>query len=110
MRRDQFIIQTFKIVDSLFKKEGLDSCLLLYNIMPFTKNDGIVEMIQNAETLQDIVRIHGSIESYLKKDKSKEDEHELKFQNFAKSCAVTTILTYALGIGDRHLENIMITD
>lgn len=110
LRRDQFIMHMLVLVDSIFKKEGLDLCLLPYNVVPFTKDDGIVECIPNSETLQDILKTYGSIESFLMKTKQEKDEIEEKFNVFARSCAGTTIFSYVLGIGDRHLENIMINE
>ena len=42
MRQDQLIIQLFSIMDVALKDAGLDLKFVIYNLIAFTKDDGLL--------------------------------------------------------------------
>ena len=73
----------------------------MYRVQPITKSAGFIELI-NGDTLSIITDIKNYL---LEKRNNKNGLHD-----FIKSVAVSTILVYIFGIGDRHKENILITN
>lgn len=121
MRQDQLIIQLFSIMNQVLKDVGLDLKFTIYNLIAFTKDDGLLQFVPNSETITKIKKTYNnSIENYLrdsnmKKDENgnktipmTEEEYEIVLNNYIDSCAGYCTATYLLGIGDRHLENLMI--
>jgi phosphatidylinositol 3-kinase len=62
---------------------------------------GFVQMVPNCKSIYSILQ-EGSITDYLK------DSNEIlrmkTLKTFIRSCAGYSVITYILGIGDRHLE------
>ena len=82
--------------------------LVTYGINPISKNSGFIEMVINSKTITDILS-KGSISNYLYMKNLNEVSGQICY-NYNYSLAFWTVMTYILGIGDRHLENIMIRD
>eukprot|EP01039_Chlorochromonas_danica_P008751 gene8751-9645_t len=112
LRQDQLIMQMISLMDSLLKKVNLDLKLLTYGILAVGQTDGIMEFVLNSMPISAIMRNYGSIHDYLMKhNHDKNGPYEispLAFDTFVKSCAGYCVITFILGIGDRHLDNIMI--
>ena len=64
---------------------------------------GCVEFISNATSLSKVLKQHKSLSAYLTAQNSVHCK-----ERFIKSCAGYAVFTYLLGVGDRHLENIMV--
>ena len=114
LRQDQLILQMINYMDSLLKNMHLDYEFTTYKTLATSKSDGFVEFVPNSKTIFDIKReynnqIKAFYEEISKKD-GKKDEEELnkKLDSYINSCAGYCVVTYILGIGDRHLENLMI--
>src|SRR5690606_14140169 len=60
------------------------------------------------ETLYNIQEQKFSLLNYIIENNINEKIDTIK-RNFMTSCAAYSVITYLLGIGDRHLDNIMIT-
>ncbi|XP_071954841.1 phosphatidylinositol 4-phosphate 3-kinase C2 domain-containing subunit beta-like [Antedon mediterranea] len=117
MRQDMLIMQMIRIMNKLWLSEGLDMRIITFTCLATGKNQGMIEVIQDAETLRKIQVENGVTGSF--KDKpltewlQKHNPTELEFtkavENFTFSCAGYCVATYVLGVGDRHNDNIMVT-
>jgi len=110
LRQDQLILQMINYMDSLLKNMHLDYEFTTYKTLATSKSDGFVEFVPNSRTIFDIKKLYNNqILSYYK-EISNNDKNELnkKLDSYINSCAGYCVVTYILGIGDRHLENLMI--
>lgn len=82
--------------------------LVTYQVVPLSKDGGLIEMVPKCKTLTEILK-HGTISNYLYRAESNKKVKEINY-NYSFSLAFWTVITYLLGIGDRHQENIMITE
>jgi hypothetical protein len=110
LRKEYIIMNIIKIIDNILKTElDLDLHIVTYNILPISEKFGFIEFISNAYTIYDIKEEEKfSIQNFIIEKNPTITACELR-ENFSKSCAAYCVITYLLGIGDRHLENIMIT-
>ena len=109
-RQDQLVIQVIHVMDAMLKQNGLDLCLTPYTVLATSVNDGFVEKVPNVETLQTVQRDMGGVVRYLQlKNPTPADAHKRAIERFVKSCAGYCVITFLLGIGDRHLENLLLT-
>ena len=110
LRQDQLILQMINFMDSLLKKVHLDYEFTTYKVLATSKSDGFVEFVPNSKTIFDILKKYNNvILSYYKEISSNNEEILSKYlKSYINSCAGYCVVTYILGIGDRHLENLMI--
>ncbi|EFC45331.1 predicted protein [Naegleria gruberi] len=119
LRSDQLIVQLLRVMDKLWKKEGLDLHLKPYASICTGELIGMIEIVKNSETVAHIVKGSGHgiarvfnsdiIHDWLKMHNHREDEWNGIVDNFVRSCAAYCPATYVLGVGDRHNDNIMVT-
>ncbi|KAK2885671.1 hypothetical protein Q8A67_016508 [Cirrhinus molitorella] len=119
LRQDMLIIQTLKVMDSLWKEKGLDLNLVPYGCISTGYNIGMIEIVRNAITIASVQRSQGgmagtfknnALYDWLQKKCLFQEKHFQAMEKFVNSCAGYCVATYVLGIGDRHNDNIMITD
>jgi hypothetical protein len=110
VRKDQLIMNLIQLIDIILKKEeGLDLGIVTYNILPINQTSGIIEIVHDCETIYYIQEtLKSSILNYILEDNGDKKIKDIR-GNFIKSTAVFCVITYILGIGDRHLDNIMVT-
>lgn len=140
LRTDQLIMQMIFLMDTLMKKLAIDLRLTVYQILAYGSNDGIMECVDNATTVQDALKksddkLYNYLLELTKQQINKENpsivsppindvgfsndpDKELKeaickidqgiMNNYLESLAGYCVITYLLGIGDRHLENLML--
>jgi hypothetical protein len=109
LKKDLIIMNLIKLIDNILKlEENLDLYITTYKILPISKDLGLIEIISNAETIYSINKKYKfSIQNYILENNSHMSIDNVR-ERFTKSCVSYCILSYLLGIGDRHMENIMI--
>ena len=110
LRQDQLILQMINYMDSLLKKVHLNYEFTIYKVLATSKSDGFVEFVPNSKTIFDILNKYSNIMLSYYKEISQNDKNLLNkyLDSYINSCAGYCVVTYILGIGDRHLENLMI--
>ena len=110
LRQDQLIIQLINLTDSLLKKVNLDLKLTPYKVLATSPDTGFVEFVPKSHTVTSILENYDrDIRKFFHKYNPKPQQLSKALDTFVKSCAGYCVITYILGIGDRHLENVMIT-
>eukprot|EP01105_Mastigella_eilhardi_P014130 TRINITY_DN3212_c0_g1_i4.p1 TRINITY_DN3212_c0_g1~~TRINITY_DN3212_c0_g1_i4.p1 ORF type:complete len:812 (-),score=234.37 TRINITY_DN3212_c0_g1_i4:48-2324(-) len=111
LRQDQIIINIIKLMTHLLTEDlknivgGIP--LVTYRVVPLSPSAGLIQVIREANTLGNIHRDDGELQNFL--TRHQRDAVTSTWQEtFAKSLAAYTIITYLLGIGDRHEDNLMI--
>lgn len=81
-----------------------------YEVFPVTNNSGIVAMLPGTTTLYDIKhKYKTTLQNFILERNSNLTVAELRTK-FVKSVAAACVLSYVIGVGDRHLENMLVTD
>jgi len=123
LRQDILTIQMLNIMDKIWKENGLDLFLTPYAVISTGDDIGMVEIVPCSETISGVQRSAGGssvtaafralnstpLSNWLKRHNRTNEEYEIAVENFTKSCAAYCVATYILGIGDRHNDNIMVT-
>uniref|UniRef100_A0A3P8XZM4 Phosphatidylinositol 4,5-bisphosphate 3-kinase catalytic subunit gamma isoform n=2 Tax=Esox lucius TaxID=8010 RepID=A0A3P8XZM4_ESOLU len=119
LRQDMLVLQTLVVMDSIWQEKSLGLNLVPYGCISTGHNIGMIEIVRDAVTIAAVQRIQGGTNGAFKNDalfnwlKEKCPIQEIPYQameTFVTSCAGYCVATYVLGIGDRHNDNIMITD
>jgi len=109
IRKDQIICNLIKLISLILKNEDIDVDVLSYRVRPTGITHGFVELVPNSQTIRFIKeKMKFSILNYMMENNSSESIDQVR-RRFLKSCAAYCVITYLFGIGDRHLENIMLT-
>mmetsp|Transcript_31133 Transcript_31133/g.42803 ORF Transcript_31133/g.42803 Transcript_31133/m.42803 type:complete len:301 (+) Transcript_31133:155-1057(+) len=116
LRQDILTLQIIRIMDLLWKEEGADLFVIPYRVVATGSNAGMIEAVPDSRTTADIHRMGGGalgalkeevVLSYLKDYNSKE-KLTLAQRVFTVSCATYCVISYVMGLGDRHNDNIMV--
>lgn len=110
IRKEAIIMNVIKLINFfLLEEDGLDLNIITYNILPISCTHGYIEFVPDSKTLYHIKEdLNFSIQNWIIEN-NKDVNIDLIRDNICKSCAAYCVITYLLGIGDRHLDNIMIT-
>ena len=111
LTKDQIIMNIITLMDIFLKRdENIDFNITKYKILPTSKDAGIIEIVPNSETFYNIKeKLNYTIQNFMIENNKSSTTQELR-RRFATSTAAYCVITYLLGIGDRHLDNIMISD
>jgi hypothetical protein len=109
--KDKIVISVIRMMDIIIKKElKLDLNITTYDVLPINIETGFIEMIDKSTTIYEIKeKLKTSLQNFILSNNDKKPVGVIK-NNFIKSTAAYCTITYLLGIGDRHLENILIKD
>ncbi|XP_044067521.1 phosphatidylinositol 4,5-bisphosphate 3-kinase catalytic subunit delta isoform isoform X3 [Siniperca chuatsi] len=120
LRQDMLTLQMIRLMENLWKKEGLDLRMIPYGCLSTGNKMGLIEVVKNSDTIANIQRnsSNSAATAAFNKDallnwlksKNPEDKLDQAIEEFTLSCAGYCVATYVLGIGDRHNDNIMIRE
>jgi len=112
LRQDQLVIMMIQLMDRLLKRGTLDLCLRPYSILAMPNNTGLLEFVERSIPVSQILSGNNhSIMAFFQSVAPAVARHSVQpdvLQTYIRSCAGYCVLTYLLGVGDRHLDNIMI--
>ncbi len=107
IRKDATAMGMARLCQKLLEVNGIQVPFISYEVVPTSPTSGFIEIVQQSKTLHEIFQ-EGTINNYLQIHNPEKKFGEI-LENYMKSLAFWTIFTYLLGVGDRHLENIMLT-
>lgn len=112
LRQDQLILQIISLMDQLLRRENLDLRLTPYRVLATSSKHGFLQFV-NASAIADILSSEGSILNFFRKHNPCESGpygvSSDCMETYVKSCAGYCVITYLLGVGDRHLDNLMLS-
>lgn len=123
LRQDQLVIQIITLMNQLLLNENLDLKITPYRILATGAVDGALQFVPN-QTLASVLSDYpGGILQFLKEKAPITEEQQQQMppgislgvrpevmDTFVRSCAGYCVMTYILGVGDRHLDNLLISD
>jgi phosphatidylinositol 3-kinase len=116
LRQDQLVVQVFSLMDGLLRKENLDLKLTTYKVLATGVDHGLIQFIDALPLASILSSYQNNLQLYLKRGNKEQKEDNDCFgvdasvmDTYIKSCAGYCVLTYILGIGDRHLDNLLLT-
>ncbi|QQP35716.1 Uncharacterized protein FKW44_024011, partial [Caligus rogercresseyi] len=118
LRQDMLTLQVIKIMDHIWHTEGLDLRMTPYTCLATGSQVGMIEVVRKAKTVYQIQRKAGKLAAIQvdstqlykwirEHNKNKVDQ---AIETFTLSCAGYCVATFILGIGDRHPDNIMVSE
>lgn len=117
VRKDQIIIDTIRIMDTVLQSElqtyttiNTPINIITYNVFPTSRQSGIIEIIPDCHTLYEIQKEFSILNYILEHNRDNGLTVDELRSRFVHSCAAYCVMTYLLGVGDRHLDNIMVNN
>lgn len=109
IRKDLLVMNVIRLIHKIAKTElNIDTNFITYDMIPTSNNTGVIEIVENCETIKNIRETYKiTILNYIMNHNKNKSVEEVRLK-FMHSCAMACIITYILGIGDRHLDNIMV--
>uniref|UniRef100_A0A4W6D6Z4 Phosphatidylinositol 3-kinase catalytic subunit type 3 n=1 Tax=Lates calcarifer TaxID=8187 RepID=A0A4W6D6Z4_LATCA len=112
LRQDQLILQIISLMDKLLRKENLDLKLTPYKVLATSTKHGFMQFVQSVPVAE-VLATEGNIQSFFRKhapsEKGPYGISSEVMDTYVKSCAGYCVITYILGVGDRHLDNLLLT-
>lgn len=123
LRQDVLTLQILKVMDKMWLDNDLDLKITAYKVLPTGITDGFIQFVSAKEidSLQMDQGFSGAFDrellnTYLRKVGQVIQNGQPKYdlikqqENFVKSLAGFCVATCVMGIGDRHLGNVMLKD
>ncbi|GAM88869.1 hypothetical protein ANO11243_069030 [Dothideomycetidae sp. 11243] len=125
LRQDQLVMQIISLMDRLLLKENLNLQLSPYQILATGAVAGAVQFVPSApiSAILSSSKYKGSILEYLRKNNPAPPPTSVTgntppsilgvrreaMDTYVRSCAGYCVITYLLGVGDRHMDNLLLS-
>lgn len=113
LRQDQFVVQIITLMEKILESENMDLKLKPYKILATGEVEGFIQFIPNNSLSHILSKYNNSILSYLQNfnpdSAAPLGVNPEVMDNYIRSCAGYCVVTYILGVGDRHLENLLLS-
>lgn len=120
LRQDMLALQFIQMIDIIWKADGLDLSLLPYGCLATGFCSGFIEVVKNAKTIMNIQKLGGlkgqfqfdasALYRWIAKNNPGPEKLKVAIDLFTRSCAGYCVITYVLGVADRHPDNIMVNE
>lgn len=116
VRQDSVTLQLIRLMDEMWRDEGLDLAMEPYKCVATSPMTGILQIVPNSVTTADVHKRVGvlgafkdpSFSEWIRANNSDPKSFKTAVDLFSRSCAGYCVATCVLGIGDRHNDNIMV--
>lgn len=108
-RQDMLVNNMVAIMDHLLKQVNYDCKLTPFKVNACSPDDGILEFVPSRTITEAQSMSNGNLYNYLSGLDSDPVKQKNILDTYLWSCAGYAVATYLLAIGDRHLENLMVT-
>lgn len=119
LRQDLLTLQLFTVMDGIWRRQGLDLKLIPYGCVATGDEIGMIEVVLDSNTTANITFDESGgaklaawdetvFTKWLQKANPDDMDMDKAVHTWAASCAGYCVATYALGIGDRHSDNVMV--
>jgi len=114
LRQDQLILQLIMLMDRLLRRENLDLKLTPYNVLACSGNHGFVQLVDKTHAVAHVLLTYKNIQTFFRQyGPLKNAPYGINpeiMDTYVKSCAGYCVITYLLGVGDRHLDNLLLSE
>jgi len=113
LRQDQLVLQMIRLMDRELKTSGLDLKLTPYRALATSPSTGMLERV-DAYPLSKVLAEYGKdIQRFLRQhNPDPSGPYGMTkdvMEAFVKSSAGYCVVTYLMGVGDRHLDNVLLS-
>ncbi|KAH8739485.1 phosphatidylinositol 3-kinase [Cryptosporidium ryanae] len=112
LRQDQLVIQLLEISSKLLEEWNLTNSTTTYKVLSFSKNDGLIFFLEDFPSIGALRKKYGKnciLQYWAAFHNTQIDEiPESIINRFIISCAVYSVATFIVGVGDRHLDNLLV--
>eukprot|EP01133_Synstelium_polycarpum_P007425 gene7425-8686_t len=107
LRQDILTLQMISLMDNLWKRDGLDLHMSIYNVTATGDGMGFIEVVNDSDTVANIQKAAGGVTAaftktplanWLRERNPTEAEYEFAVQNFIHSLSGYCVATYILAI------------
>ena len=115
LRQDQLVIQLFSLMDRLLRNENLDLKMTPYRVLATGSVDGMVQFVDSLSIAGILSAHQNSLLNFLRAHHPSPTSLSTYgvdpgvLDTFIRSCAGYCVVTYLLGVGDRHLDNLLLS-
>jgi len=113
LRQDALVLQMFRLMDLIWEHYGLWNVQLKPNgVVPVTPTEGVLAFVPQSQNIATILQdFEGRISKFIQVHNDHTGPKLQKaHERFCGSCAAYCVATYLIGVGDRHLDNLMIAE